>query len=92
MNKDKLLEKARRLKNCSRDDLIKLYIEFGFEIRHGAKHDIAVHGVFKNLRTTIARHKSIGSGYLRTALKLIEDLERLESEGKTNPENSSEEE
>lgn len=71
----KLLERLRRSSaNAKREELIALYEAFGFEIRHGKNHDLAVHPKFPMLRATIARHNSLAVGYFKTAVKLIDTL------------------
>lgn len=62
--------------NWKRKDLDQLYLAFGFEIRHGSKHDIAKHPKYPDLRATLGRHTSLAKGYITTAIKLIDELEK----------------
>jgi hypothetical protein len=74
----KLLERMRQsAANWTRNDLDKLYEGFGFEIRHGSKHDIVKHPDYPQLRATLPRHTTLAKAYVRTAVKLIDELESL---------------
>ncbi len=74
----KLLDRARQSpNNWSRADLEKLYKAFGFEIVRGTKHEFARHSQFPQLRGTLPNHVSFASGYVRSAVKLIDALENL---------------
>jgi predicted RNA binding protein YcfA (HicA-like mRNA interferase family) len=67
--------------NWTRDDLDQLYLGFGFELRQGGKHDVAKHPDYPQLRATLPRHAtSLAKAYIRTAVKLIDELERLKAE------------
>jgi hypothetical protein len=77
-----LLEQMRRSKsNWKKEDIEKLYKEFGFIIRHGSNHDIVTHPEFPKLRATLARHKALPKGYVQFAVKLIDQLLELQKEG-----------
>ena len=60
------------------DELIKLYLEFGFYIEKGKKHDLAKHPDLPDgIKGTITRSsKEIHPDYVRTALDLIELSQR----------------
>jgi len=74
-----LLEAMRRSKdNWTRKDLEALYMGFGFRIRVGAKHDIAIHTKYPNLRGTLPNHKSFAKAYIVSAVRLIDQLQELE--------------
>lgn len=77
-----LLEQMRKSKsNWKKEDIEKLYKEFGFIIRHGSNHDIVTHPEFPKLRATLARHKALPKGYVQFAVKLIDQLLELQKEG-----------
>ena len=74
----KLLERMRQsAANWTRNDLEKLYLGFGFEIRHGSNHDIIKHPEHPQLRTTLPRHRSLAKAYVRTAVRLVDELQHL---------------
>ena len=69
----RLLERARGSKaDWKRVDLDRLYKAFGFEIRHGSKHDIVVHPDHPDLRATLTRSDPLAKGYIGWAVVLIE--------------------
>lgn len=70
--------------NWTREDLETLYKGFGFNIRTGAKHDIAIHTQYRNLRGTLPNHKSFAKGYVSSAIKLVDQLRRLVKQGGKN--------
>jgi len=73
-----LLEAMRRSQsNWARDDLERLYLGFGFRIRRGRKHDIAIHKEYTELRGTLPNHKSFAKGYIHCAVRLIDRLQEL---------------
>jgi len=77
-----LLENMRRsTTNWKRRDLDNLYLGFGFSIKNGAKHDVAKHKVYPQLRATLPRHSYLAKGYITFAVKLIEQLQELERQG-----------
>jgi hypothetical protein len=60
-------------------DLDRLYLSFGFQKREGAKHTIYSHAADPYvLRATVARHTSLATGYIQTAIRLIRHLKSLE--------------
>jgi len=76
---EKLLEDMRASKaNWGRSDLQTLYLGFGFDIRHGAKHDIVSHPRHPQLRATLPRHAKLAKAYVTTAVKLVDRLHELE--------------
>lgn len=80
-----LLEAMRRSKNnWTRKDLEDLYIGFGFRIRVGEKHDIAIHRKYPQLRGNLPNHKSFAKGYISSAVRLIDQLKELEIRGGKN--------
>ena len=89
----KLLERMRRsAANWSRSDLDRLYTGFGFEIRHGSKHDIVKHPGYPHLRATLPRHTTLAKAYIRNAVKLIDELDDLTQAEELNEEEVEEEE
>lgn len=86
----KLLEDMRNSSaNWKRRDLDSLYEGFGFIIRHGSSHDIVVHPKFRQLRTTLPRHKEVLKAYVRIAVKLVEQLIELQKEANKKDEEES---
>jgi hypothetical protein len=76
-----LLEAMRRSKsNWKRRDLETLYLGFGFEIRHGSKHDIVSHAVYRELRTTLPRHGEVLKTYVNIAVKLADRVLELDQQ------------
>lgn len=74
-----LLEAMRRSQsNWTRHDLETLYLGFGFRIRRGKKHDIAIHTQHPEFRGTLPNHKSFAKGYIVSAVRLIDRLQELE--------------
>ena len=72
----KLLERARNSPAGWRSsELVKLYEQFGFEIRQG-KNDInAVHPTYRNLRASISKSSGeLSPAYARHAVEMIEKL------------------
>ena len=77
---DFLLEKMRHSKYGWRyNDLVSLYVAFGFEWREGGKHTIFYHPVHGHLRATVTRSRTLAVGYIQTALKLIDQLKAVEA-------------
>ncbi|HEY59901.1 MAG TPA: hypothetical protein G4N92_04335 [Anaerolineae bacterium] len=80
----KLLERAKNSPAGWRSNgLIKLYEQFGFEIRQG-KNDINdIHPTYKNLRASISKSSGeLSPAYTRHAVKMIEKL--IEYKGEKN--------
>ncbi len=77
----KLLEKMRNSKDgWKRIDLDHLYEAFGFVIQHGRSHDIVKHPDYPRLRTTLPRHNPLAKGYVEVAVKLVDELIKLNSQ------------
>lgn len=77
----KLLEDMRKSRaNWKKRDLETLYLGFGFNIRHGSSHDIVVHPLFRELRTTLPRHGEVLKSYVAEAVKMIDRLQALRRE------------
>jgi hypothetical protein len=80
---EKLLERLRNAPaNCTRDEIGQLYLAFGFEIRHGAKHDIIKHAELPAFRQTLPRHSRVLITYVRIAVKAVDELKRTRNERK----------
>ncbi len=80
-----LLDAMRRSKNnWTRKDLEALYEEYGFNIRRGAKHDMAINKKYPQLRATLPNHKSFAKAYVVSAVRLVERLQLMETEGEKN--------
>lgn len=60
-------------------DILKLYEGFGFKSRQGGSHLVVFHPVHRHLIATVARHRNLAVGYIKTAISLIEALKALES-------------
>ena len=77
---DRLLERMRRSKaGWTSDDLEKLYLGLGFEMREGKKHRVYIHPKFTELRATVTRSRSLATGYIEHALQLAVRLKEKES-------------
>jgi hypothetical protein len=64
-----------------RTDLDELYSGFGFDITHGAHHDIVKHPEFPQIgRATLPRHRYVNKAYVQHAIELIDRLEELQNE------------
>ncbi len=76
----RLLARARRSSaNFNLRDLIQLYTQFGFVIRPG-NHPIAKHPKYPKLRNTLPNHKSFAAEYVRSAVRIIDQLLREEAD------------
>ena len=51
-------------------DLDRLYRGHGFAVVEGAKHRLYKHPVYRDLRSTVTRAKSLAVGYVQEAVKL----------------------
>ena len=70
-------------------DLDTLYLGFGFEIRRG-KHDIEKHPEYPTLRTTLPNnHPYLANEFIRTAVKIIDQLQQLKKQEKRGKKNES---
>ncbi len=75
---DKLRARMSRTKEgWSPADVDRLYRGFGFRVREGAKHRIYSHPRFPWLRATVARSSPLATGYVETALELLDRLDVL---------------
>lgn len=76
----KLLERARNSPhNWKKDDLVTLYLGFGFTFENGSKHDIVKSMQHPEIRATVPRHNTVNSVYVNIAVQLIDKLLELES-------------
>jgi dienelactone hydrolase len=66
--------------NWKKEDLEKLYIEYDFEIIQKKKHAFAIHQIYRQLRGTLPNHRSFLPAYVRDAVKLIEEAQKLDQE------------
>jgi hypothetical protein len=82
MGDDDLYARMQRTKSgWGQKDLEQLYLSFGFDKREGGNHTVYSHKAdLSVLRATVARHNSLPTGYVRTAIKLITYLKTLEGE------------
>jgi hypothetical protein len=82
MADEKLLKRMRASKaGWGWNDLDRLYGSFGFDKRDRGKHSVFTHPEFpRELRATIARHRSLPIGYISTAVKMIDRLRELRGE------------
>jgi hypothetical protein len=88
---EKQLEDMRATKSgWKHDDFKTLYTGFGFVEKQGAKHTRYTHAKYR-LVAIVARHTSLPPGYAKTAVKLIDELKRLELEDQQRPDGPSEE-
>jgi hypothetical protein len=72
---EKLFEKAQNTQSgWKRQEIDRLYIGFGFTIRHGQNHDIVSHPNYPDLRATLPRQKIMKPVYVRQAVRLIDAL------------------
>lgn len=80
---EKLLRRMRQSANgFSRADLEAVYLEFGFEIRKGSKHDIAVHTRYRDLRSTLPNHRAFAQAYVRCCVELVTQALAREESGR----------
>ena len=64
-----------------RRDLDRLYTSYGFTKKEGAKHTVYSHPRFPSLFATVTRtRKDLPLGYVKTAVRLIDELEAKERE------------
>lgn len=74
-----LLRMQRTKSGWTFDDLERLYVGLGFEIREGGNHRLYIHPRFPQLRATVTRHRSLPKGYISHAVRLARMLKELES-------------
>lgn len=76
---EKLIAKMRRSKSgWSYDDLCRVYEGYGFEKKEGSKHCLFKHPQYPYLRATVARHRTLATGYIHHAIALIDQLKAME--------------
>lgn len=68
-------------------DLDRIYLSYGFTKRQGSKHTVYSHPTHRQLRATVARHRSLPKGYITTALRLINELEQLQKTDEAHSQN-----
>ena len=74
---DKLLGRIRQTPfGWGPDDLRRLYVAYGFQVREGARHLVVRHHEHHDLMTTLARHNELPPAYARTAVRLVEEVIR----------------
>lgn len=78
-NARKLLEDMRNTKSgWGPGDLERLYLGFGFTKEEGGGHTKYKHKLLPaDVYATVARHRDLAPGYAQTAVKLIDELERI---------------
>ncbi len=60
------------------EDLERLYLGYGFQVREGSKHRIYSHPVHRHLRATVTRSpQAVATGYIQEALSLLDQLDEL---------------
>lgn len=62
-----------------REELVRLYEGYGFDIEPGGEHDKITHPDYAELFTLLPGHRDLSPAYFRTAIKLIEKLESLQN-------------
>lgn len=76
---DDLLNHMRRTADgWGEEDFRGLYKGFGFQ-ESGTKHWVYIHPKYRHLRATVARHRRLPRAYARQAVKVIDELMRLEA-------------
>ena len=76
---DALLAKAKRTQaNWSIADLEQLYIQNSCDILKKTKHSFGVHPANPMRRGTLPNHRNFAKGYVREAVKVIEEGQRAE--------------
>lgn len=82
MGDEDLFARMQRTKSgWGQKDLEQLYLSFGFDKREGGNHTIYTHPAAPAvLRATVARHNSLATGYIQTAIKLIRHLKSIEGD------------
>jgi hypothetical protein len=82
MNKgERLLTRMRATKaGWGQRDFEELYTSFGFVYEEGGLHRLYYHPRHPHLRTTVGRHNDLAKGYAAKAVRLIDELNRLEGE------------
>ena len=77
----KIFERMQRTRSgWGQDDFRRLYRGFGFVEEEGGSHRLYSHPQHGHLRATVGRHNELAKGYADTAVRLIEELKRLQDE------------
>lgn len=77
---EKLLARMRASKSgWGQKDFESLYEGFNFQFREGSRHRFYFHPKYPQLYAVVARHDKLAKGYASDAVKLIDQLKRLES-------------
>ena len=63
------------VRDCSRRDVVDLFLLHDFEISNRSNHDMAEHSRFSQ-SFPIPRHKMLSPGVVRKAIKLIEEFRK----------------
>jgi len=72
---EKLRSKMLRSPNgWSGRDVVKLLSSYGFVDVEGAEHTNCYHEVYRNLRLSVPRHKTVKPFYVREALRLVDEV------------------
>jgi hypothetical protein len=83
---EKLLERMRNSPSgWGQSDFEHLLKGFGFDCRQG-KHSIYYHTKYPNLLISVPRHNSLKEWVARDAVKLIDELKKLEKKEEANGE------
>ena len=61
-------------------DVERLYRHFGFGVREGGNHTLYAHPRYPQLYAAVPRHKPVKTTYITQAVRLIDELKRLEVE------------
>ena len=81
---ERLARARRSANNINRAELRQLYVSHEFEIRRKTKHAMAIHPRYPHLRGTLPNHADFAKGYVLGAVKLIEELRRLQKQEEHN--------
>ena len=77
---DRLLARMKRTAGgWSPDDLNRLYTGFGFIVKQGARHTKYRHPDHPEISAVVPRHGELPKAYVRTAVKSIDRLAKLET-------------
>lgn len=81
---EKLLARMRQTKQgWGPDDLHTLYLGFGFRCREGAKHRVYIHTRYPWIRDTVSRQGRLPIGYIRDAIKHVDEVLRLDADNQS---------
>ena len=65
------------VRDCSRKELVDLYLLHDFEIVNRKRHDMAEHSLYRP-SFSIPRHKMLSPGVVRRAIQHIEEFRKSE--------------